>query len=72
MAQDRRAYFREYQRERRERLRALWLAQDRRTCEAADCGRSLRGKRRGTRFCSNPCWQRARHARRRAAGASGR
>lgn len=60
---DRSAYFRAYQKERRERLRELWLWGDNRVCEARDCDRSLRGKRRGTRFCSNPCWQRERHRR---------
>lgn len=60
LSADRGAYFRAYQRERRERLRALRDAQLR-VCAATDCDRSLAGKRRGTRFCSNPCWQRERY-----------
>lgn len=59
---DRSAYFRAYQRERRARLRELRDAEDRR-CAASDCDNPLAGKRRGTRFCSNPCWQRERYRR---------
>lgn len=68
---DRSAYFREYQRERRAILRELWLAQDDRVCAASDCSASLRGLQRGTRFCSNPCWQRERY-REKKAGEAGR
>lgn len=63
---DRSAYFRQYHRERRALLRELWLAQDTRVCEASDCDVPLRERRRGTRYCSNPCWQRERYRRRRA------
>lgn len=65
MVTDRRSYFRAYQQRHRELRRELGLARDMRTCAATDCDAALTGKRQGTRFCSNPCWQRERYRRKR-------